>query len=76
MASTPYNQERREVKNSKENTEEGLHLSIRWQGSEATTTRRNAIDIYLVQSQAVDYNCRICFPFDKMYDDIGYAATT
>ena len=30
---------------------------------------------YLVQSQAVDHNCRICSPFDKMYDDIGYAAT-
>ena len=36
---------RREVKNSKGNTEEGLHLSIRWQGSEAT--QRNAIDILL-----------------------------
>ena len=33
------------IKNSKENTEEGLHLSIRWQGSE--TTQRNAIDILL-----------------------------
>ena len=41
IMATPYYQERCEVKNSKENTEEGLHLSIRWQGSEATTTKCN-----------------------------------
>ena len=69
MATTPYNQEQQREYWRRASF---INKMARQRGN----NNEMQLIFYLVQSQAVDHNCRICFPFDKMYDDIGYAATT